>query len=407
MAHDPSHESQAAEEVRQLKDELERRVALRIEELARMNAELRASEARYREVVNAQNEFIVRWQPDGTRTFVNEAYCRFVNVPASELLGVRFFPLLHPDDRPNFEELLAQVSKENPSFHFEGRVRRRDGHFAWLQWENYAFFDDQGRILEYQSVGRDVTQLKEAGDLLRQKETHLAHLSRLATMGEMVAGIVHEISQPLHAAKTFAEAARRNLESSRPEGVQRAIECMGEISQAVNRTAKIVRRLRDFTKAQPFERETLEVNELVRESLELVSHDIRRLGIDLRTQLSPSLPAISGDRIQLEQLLVNLLKNACEAMDQAPDSQRNLVIRTAVREGNAEVLICDSGTGLPPDRLERLFEPFFTTKREGRGMGLPISKSIAEAHEITMRFENNPDGPGRSVFLVIPPVSPA
>jgi PAS domain S-box-containing protein len=405
MTPDHSQESKASQELRELKDDLERRVALRTEELVRINEQLRASEARYREVVNAQNEFIVRWQPDGTRTFVNEAYCRFVNVPASELIGVRFFPLLHPDDRPNFEELLREVSVDRPTFQFEGRVQRRDGGFAWVQWESCAFFDEQGRISEYQSVGRDVTALKEAGDLLRQKEAHLAHLSRLATMGEMVAGIVHEISQPLHAAKTFAEAARRNLESLRPEGVERAIECMGEISQAVNRTVRIVRRLREFTKAQPFELEQLQVNHLIRESLELVSHECRRLGIDLRMHFDPSLPAILGDRTQLQQLLVNLLKNACEAMENTPSGKRILVVRTCREVGDVEVLIRDSGTGLTEDQLARLFVPFYTTKPDGMGMGLPISKSIADAHDIDMQVENNPSGSGLSITLRIPAIS--
>jgi PAS domain S-box-containing protein len=394
-----------ADALRALNDDLERRVALRTEELVRMNQELRSSEARYREVVNAQNEFIVRWRPDGTRTFVNDAYCRFLGASASELLGMRFFPLLHSEDRPNFEERLADVSAQNPTFQFEGRIQRRDGMFAWLQWESHAFFDERGQVVEYQSVGRDVSQLKEASDLLRQKEAHLAHLSRLATMGEMVAGIVHEISQPLHAAKTFAEAARRNLESSRPDGVQRAIECTGEISQAVNRTVRIVRRLREFTRAQPFELELLAVNQLVRESLELVSHECRRLGIELRSQLAPSLPPISGDRTQLDQLLVNLLKNACEAMENTPSGERVLDIRTSRENGHVEVVIRDSGTGLSPDQLNRLFEPFYTTKLEGMGMGLPISKSIADAHDIHMTIENNRHGSGLSVILRIPAIA--
>jgi PAS domain S-box-containing protein len=375
---------------------------LRTEELSRINEDLRVSHARYRDVVETQNEFIVRWRPDGTRTFVNEAYCRFRNATQEQLLGEPFLPLIHPEDRSYMEEGIARICPEQPSHYFEGRVQRSDGTYAWMQWENHGFFDDRGRPLEYQSVGRDVTELKAAGDLLRQKEAHLAHLSRLATMGEMVAGIAHEISQPLHAAKTFAEAARRNLQNGGEGRIHRAIDCMNEISQAVTRTVQIIRRLREFTKAQPFQLEKLQLNQLVHEAMELVSHEIRRLNVKVRLELCNSLPLIAGDRIQIEQLFVNLLKNACEAMEQTPIEERVLTIGTKSGGGAVCLSICDSGVGISEAQQQRLFEPFFTTKPEGMGMGLVLSKSIADAHAMNLRFQNNEGSSGITVNVEIP-----
>jgi PAS domain S-box-containing protein len=398
------HVSEAArdDDLRELKKDLERRVALRTEQLSRMNEELRASEARYRDVVDTQSEFIVRWRPDGTRSFVNEAYCRFHNLTTHELLGRRFLPIIHPEDRALFEESIAAMCPAKPSSRFEGRIQRGDGGYTWMQWETRALFDAKGRPLEYQSVGRDVTELKAASDLLRQKEVHLAHLSRLATMGEMVAGIAHEVSQPLHAAMTFAEAARRNLQSGGEGRIKTAIDCMGEISQAITRTVQIIRRLREFTKSQPFRAESLPLNQVIRGALELVAYEVRRVGVAVRLQFAPSLPDVVGDRIQLEQLFVNLLKNACEAMEQTPADQRVLQIRANACEDGVRVAIRDAGVGVPDEQVPRLFEPFYTTKPEGMGMGLVLCKSIADAHGIDLRFEKNQEGPGVTFLLTIP-----
>ena len=250
IAKDVTHARHAEDEIRQVTEDLERRVALRTEELSRINEELRDSEARYRNVVDMLSEFIVRSLPDGTRTFVNKAYCEYFGGTVEEFTGTRFLPLIHPDDRGAVEQSTAALTPERPTATEEHRVYRADGTIGWNQWTSRALFDSNGQVVAYQSVGRDVTELKEAADLLRQKEAHLAHLSRLATMGEMVAGIAHELSQPLHAAKTFAEAARRHLESGRSKGTENAVECCNEISHAIVRTVEIIRRLRKFTTRQ-------------------------------------------------------------------------------------------------------------------------------------------------------------
>jgi PAS domain S-box-containing protein len=402
IARDVTESAAAAHEIRALKDDLERRVALRTEQLSRINEELRASEARYRNVVETQTEFIVRWNPDGMRTFVNDAFCRFRGAPAEELVGKVFFPIIHEEDRQVFHDAIARITPDNPTVTAEIRNWHDDGSYSWMQWTNRAFFGADGRPIEYQSVGRNVTELKNAADLLRQKEAHLAHLSRLATMGEMVAGIAHEVGQPLHAAKTFAEAARRNLQAGGEERIEKAIECTTEISYAITRTVQIIRRLREFTKAQPVELESLSIKQLVRESIELSAYEIRRLSVAVQSSIPNSLPTIVGDRIQLEQLMVNLLLNACQAMENVPAEDRRLSVTAELVKGAVRVAIRDSGVGIAPEEVHRLFDAFYTTKKEGMGMGLVLCKSIADAHGIELRFHANPDGQGTTFTLAIP-----
>lgn len=388
--------------IRKSNEDLERRVAFRTGELTSINEELRANEARYRDVIETLNDFIVRWKPNGVRTFVNEAFCRFHNVQASDLVGTSFVPQIHPDTQSVFHAALDSISPQNPSINYEIRVLRRDGTWPWVQWNTRAKFGPNGEIAEYQSVGRDVTALKAAADLLRQKEAHLAHLSRLATMGEMVAGIAHEINQPLHAAKTFAEAARRNLQSGGPGKVEKAIECAEEISQAITRTVGIIRRLREFTKAQPFELEAFQINCIVKEATELAGYVIRRTGAVVRLQLAENSPTILGDRIQLEQLVVNLIINACEAMEHTPAGERLVTVHTHLKGKQLTLAVTDAGSGVDDAGMIRLFEAFFTTKEEGMGMGLVLCKSIAEAHGGDLRAERNADDAGMTFILTLP-----
>ncbi len=392
----------ADRQIRGSKEDLERRVVLRTDELQRMYEDLRASEDRYRDVVETLNDFIVRWKPDGTRTFVNEAFARFHSVTPADLIGTTFVPTIHLEDQAAFQEAMDSVSTDKPSITYEIRVLRRDGSFPWVQWNTRAKFDDQGQIDHFQSVGRDVTELKAAADMLRQKEAHLAHLSRLATMGEMVAGIAHEINQPLHAAKTFAEAARRNLQLGGGQKVDKAIECTSEISDAITRTVQIIRRLRDFTKAQPFELEALSLNDVVREAAELAGYEIRRSSTKLRLELADGLPMVLGDRIQLEQLVVNLLMNGCEAMEQTPAVDKILLVRTALESSALSLAVSDAGSGVDDAEMHRLFEAFYTTKNEGMGMGLVLCKSISEAHGGDLRAERNAAGPGMTFTLSLP-----
>jgi C4-dicarboxylate-specific signal transduction histidine kinase len=216
-------------------------------------------------------------------------------------------------------------------------------------------------------------------------------MSRLAIMGELIAGIAHEIHQPLHAAQLFAEAARRNLEMGTAGGVATAIDCTREISNAVNRTATIIRHLRSFSTTKPSKPEPLNLNEIVLEVADVMSYETRRAGVKLSFDLHEELPKWHGDRVQIQQILVHLLGNAYDAKPQPRSDDWQVVIRTICHLEAISVEIMDNGIGTELEDVERLFDAFYTTKPEGLGMGLSICKTIAESMRAEVFARKNPD----------------
>jgi C4-dicarboxylate-specific signal transduction histidine kinase len=286
---------------------------------------------------------------------------------------------------------IADLSPQQPTITSEYRVVRADGSTGWNQWTNRAIFDEHGHSKGYQSVGRDITELKIVEDLVLEREEHLKRVSRLAIMGELIAGIAHEIHQPLHAAQLFAEAARRNLESGAERGIATAVDCTREISNAITRTATIIRHLRSFTSTRPTKIEPLRVNEVVREVADVMSYETRRARVKLTFQLAEELPTWNGDRVQIQQMLVHLLRNAYEAMPQDDHFDHRVKIATRQVGECLLVEIADNGVGTEINDLERLFDAFYTTKHEGLGMGLSICKTIAESLNVDVEARKNPE----------------
>ncbi len=401
IAKDITEFTRNARELQRLKDELEERVAQRTAELVAINQRLVESESRYRNVVEDQTEFICRWLPGGKFTFVNEAYCRYMKKPYGELIGHSFLPMVYEEDRAHVVTDIESLSPEQPTKIIEHRVIRADGSIGWNQWTNRAIFDEHGQSKGYQSVGRDITDLKAVEDLVLEREEHLKRVSRLAIMGELIAGIAHEIHQPLHAAQLFAEAARRNLEMGTERGVGTAIDCSREISNAINRTATIIRHLRSFTTNKPTKIEPLNINEVVREVADVMSYETRRTGVKLAFRLAENLPLWSGDRVQIQQILVHLLRNAYEAMPQEERSNWQVVITTRQESDCILVDVTDNGIGTEKEDIERLFDAFYTTKPEGLGMGLSICKTIAESLNAEVEARKNSEG-GMTFTLRLP-----
>ena len=230
-------------------------------------------------------------------------------------------------------------------------------------------------------VCRDVTERMNAVEELRAARVTLAHASRLALVGQFAASIAHEINQPLTSICNNASAGLHLLQKeSHAAQADELREIFGDISEESRRAVDVIERVRALAGRRPLDRQTLDVNEVAREIVRLVGSEARRRGVTLRTELEPSLPAIAANRVCLQQVMLNLMMNAMDAMD-AESEQRQVIVRTRRLDADVEVAVSDSGHGISPDHAPRLFDAFFTTKEEGLGLGLAIVRSIVEAHD--------------------------
>jgi C4-dicarboxylate-specific signal transduction histidine kinase len=246
----------------------------------------------------------------------------------------------------------------------------------------------QGGRRFYLALARDISERKRAEDALRERDyalqivrADLAHVSRLTTLGELTTSIVHEVSQPLGAMVASAAAGARWL-AAEPPDMAEARTALDNIAADGKRAREVIARIRALTKRQVPRTEELDINQKILQVLALTEHELRSHDIVLRTQLDSTLPRVAGDRVQLQQVLLNLIVNAVEAMSAVHDRPRQLTIVSGHDGANAVLVeVLDSGIGLDPARAERVFEAFYTTKAEGIGIGLSISRSIIEAHD--------------------------
>ncbi len=350
-----------------------------------LNQTLRASETRYRSVVEDLTEFVMRWHPSGRRTFVNEAFCRFLNQSAEALLGREAAGMIDAQIRAEIETWTARLAVRRPTFSIEQELARPDGAQVWIQWSIRGIFSESSMLREVQTVGRDVTEQRRTESQLRERETQLAHVSRLSTMGELVAGIAHEVNQPLFSIQNFAQASGNLLED---ENLDRKLlkQWNRDIANSAQRAGKIIRRLAQFVRRQEPVREKVSIAEVVGESIDLMSFEIKRKQVMIEFAPAEMPLSVYVDRIQIQQVLVNLLQNAMEAMVEQVPPERRIILRIQPTDDEVEVVVRDFGPGLPGGRdgaLENgasLFAPFVSSKKAGMGMGLAISNTIIQAH---------------------------
>jgi len=290
------------------------------------------------------------------------------------------FRRIHPDDRDRVEQTLDRASEARANLDFEHRLLMPDGSVKHLRVLAHALETSSG-ALEYVGAVMDVTERKRAEeerDRLRQIQADLAHINRVTTMGELTASLAHEIRQPITAAVTNANACSRWLGRDYPD-VEEAREAASRMVKDVTRAADIISSISVLFKKDALQREFLDVNELIREMIVLLRSEANRYSLSIRTELAEDLPKVMADRVQLQQVFMNLMLNGIDAM-KGTTGGGELTIKSEA--GNAQMLISvsDTGVGLPPEQADQIFRAFFTTKHTGTGMGLPISRSIIEAH---------------------------
>jgi PAS domain S-box-containing protein len=371
-------------------------LAVTIAEEKRSRDSLRESEERYREVVESQTDLVCRFLPDTTLTFVNEAYCRFFGRSRDELIGHKFLDLL-PETAQGAALNHVRSLVDNPRTEtYEHEVVLPDARIRWQQWTDHAIVGSDGRVTEFQAIGRDVTDRKRAEEARR----NLAHATRMSTMGTMAGSLAHELNQPLTAILSNAQAGSRFLAGPSPN-VSEVRDLLHDIAQDTKRAGEVIRQLRTLVKKDQPKFEKLDLNGMIQDMVRLLHSDtvIRKVRIAL--DLDSGLRSVRGDSVQVQQVILNLMLNAFDAMKEVPEGERKVSVRTRQPDGSIQIEVSDCGTGIHPEQLTRVFEPFQTTKPDGLGLGLSISRSIVEAHGGRLWVENNPDR-GATFYLTLP-----
>jgi len=376
-------------------------VVIDITDRKQAEAALRESEERYRNVVETQTELICRYLPDTTLTFVNDAYCRYFGRSREELVGTKFIDLIPDHARAEALAHVQMLAATRRTVTYVHQVIGQHGRSAWQQWTDHVISDSDGQIIEIQGVGRDITELKLARREARERRKEVTHLTRVANLGELSGALAHELNQPLTAILSNAQAAQRML-AKKVIDLPEVREILHDIVLDDNRASEVIRRLRVLFKKGDAQLQPLDVNEVAAEVLDLAHSELVTRQVTGNYRMTPGLPVVRADRIQLQQVLLNLVVNACEAMGSTDPAARELSVSTGLGEdGLVRIEIADRGQGLPADTKDRVFEPFFTTKVNGLGLGLSISRSIIAAHGGRLSAANNPER-GATFFVELP-----
>ena len=377
-----------------------------IEDRKQAEDALRQSQAYLSEAQRLSHTGSFSWRvPSGEIFWSAEMYrifqCERTTKPSVELA----FQRTHPEDALDLKQVVARASQDGKDFDFEHRLLMPDGSVKYVHVVAHCEKGEPGEV-EYVGALMDVTAVKEAEgkiklaeEALRQAQADLAHVNRVTTMGELTASLAHEVNQPLSAIAANGHACLRWL-SADPPNLAKAREAAERIIRDGQDAGEIVRRVRALFRRTPGEKDVLDLNEVIGEVLRLLRGDAGKRGIAVETDLDKKLPSVVADRIQLQQVVLNLVLNGIEAMDQVVDHPKTIFIRSAWESPNAAVVeVRDNGAGF--ENPERAFEAFFTTKQNGMGMGLAICRSIIEAHHGRLWVAPS-EGPGATVCFTIP-----
>jgi PAS domain S-box-containing protein len=365
---------------------------------------LRESEALYRLLAENSSDMISRHRPTGEWLYVSPAAKGMLGYDPTDLLGRDPYWLIHPEDHGRMQEALAALSQSRQPQVATFRVRRADGAYIWSETLARAVLDPAtGELLEVVATSRDVTERIDASRKLRIREAELAHASRLSTMGQMATEIAHEMNQPLYAISNFADACLTLAKSSAAPDAN-LVHWLELIAQQARRAGDVLRRITQFVRKGELQPVPIDLNVLVQDVLGMLDFEIRRQQVIARIELASELPLVAADRLLIEQVLVNLVRNAVEALATAETSTREVVVSTRREPEGAIVSVCDNGPGLTEAQLTDAFEPYFTTKIQGTGLGLAICKSTIEAHGGKIWARNNSQGGATFEFLL--PLAP-
>lgn len=340
---------------------------------------------------------------DGRITYVNPAFCRMTGFGAAELIDrlppMPYWDPEHIDRTVEVHDLI--LSGNPPPEGIELQLRRKDGERLDAMIFEAPLIDAEGRHTGWMGSMMDVTEQRRARELAREQDERLQATSRLITMGEMASTLAHELNQPLAAISSYSSGSVNRLEDGDIDK-QELVDIHRKIARQAQRAGEIIRRVHDFVRRSEPKREPLDLNAVILEALALIDPDVRKRGMRVISELAAGLPPVCADPLMIEQVIVNLLRNAMDAMADTPRPQRRITIATTRENDFILVRVADEGAGITDETARKLFEPFFTTKPEGMGMGLNICRTIAELHHGRLSYERRPSG--GTVFILSLPI---
>jgi len=336
--------------------------------------------------------------------YANQSFYKMSGYTKGEILGKNYFLHYGPFTDPRFLEEIKDTVVHGKSFFGEMLQFKKNGEKYWNLLRITPVRDARGTITHYVGIKTDITLMRQRDLEIKEQHEELMHVTRVGKLAEFVSSLAHEISQPLTSILSYAQAAQRILVNSTKSEADKVI-LLQEIHQSIinddQRASEVIRRLRSLLKKTTPEMKPLDINTLIKETVELIATDLHVRNNVLKTEFDLNLPLVHGDRIQLQQVLLNLISNSFDAMEKN-EGLREILIRTNRQDSETiMVSVKDSGSGISKQNLSKLFEHFFTSKPDGLGMGLSISRSIVEAHGGHLEAANNPDR-GATFYFTLP-----
>jgi PAS domain S-box-containing protein len=370
------------------------------DDVKRAEEAIEASERKLMLIVNTIPALVWSATIDGSAEFFNQHYLDYIGLTAEQASGSGWRSTVHPDDLGNLVAAWEEMKNAGVGGEIEARLRRADGEYRWFLLRTNPLRDERGEIVKWYGINTDIEDRKRTENALNDARAELAHVARVSMLNALTASIAHEVNQPLSGIITNASTCLRMLDAS-PPNVEGARETARRMLRDGNRAADVIARLRALFSKKETLVESLDLNDATREVIALSSSNLQRGRVVLEAELADDLPRVTGDRVQLQQVILNLLHNALDAMDGIHDRPRELLIRTEREDADGvRLTVRDAGVGIDRRSIDKLFDAFYSTKSAGMGVGLAVSRSIIESHRGRIWAASNEDSGATFAFSI-------